>query len=124
MATLNSIVECEGWREARKLTAAVYRVTAVPFFDRDMALRDQMRRAAVSIMANLAEGFGCGRQVQFIRYARIALGSSWELLSHVYVAHDVGYLLDTNREELLARLGTVIRLINGLIRYLRHHPEP
>jgi len=82
------------WQKARTLTAKIYKVTGEGIFARDFGLRDQMRRAAVSIMSNIAEGFERGRPAEFHQFLSIAKGSCAELRSQLYVSLDAGYLSD------------------------------
>lgn len=82
------------WQKARKLTADIYRVTSEGNFARDFGLKDQIRRAAVSSMSNLAEGFERGRPTEFHQFLSIAKGPCAELRTQLYVALDVGYLRD------------------------------
>lgn len=74
------------WHKARKLTADIYRVTSEGRFARDFGLKDQIRRAAVSSMSNLAEGFERGRPAEFHQFLSIAKASCAELRAQLYVA--------------------------------------
>src|SRR5262245_31981032 len=80
------------WQKARELTADVYRLSQQEHLRKDFALRDQMVRAAISIMANIAEGFERGRLAEFHQFLSISKASCAELRSHLYVALDAGYL--------------------------------
>jgi four helix bundle protein len=80
------------WHEARRLAKRIYQVTNEQGFSRDFGLRDQIRRAAVSTMANIAEGFERRGDREFLRFLRIAIGSAGEVRSHSYLAEDVGLL--------------------------------
>src|SRR5882762_11389104 len=91
------------WQKARKLTADIYRVTSEGNFARDFGLKDQIRRAAVSNMSNLAEGFERGRAAEFHQFLSIAKGSCAELRTQLYVALDVGYLSLPVFEGLMTR---------------------
>jgi four helix bundle protein len=86
MATFRSFVEIEAWQKARELTGLVYVATRAAGFSKDFALRDQVRRASISIMANITEGFGRSGSVEFIQFLAVAKGSACEVISHVYVA--------------------------------------
>ena len=68
MPTISRFEEIEAWKTARQLTNLIYEFTAQEKFSRDFGLRDQIRRAAVSIMSNIAEGFESQTQAQFIHY--------------------------------------------------------
>jgi len=91
------------WQKARKLTGSIYRVTSEGGFARDFGLKDQIRRAAVSSMSNLAEGFERGRPGEFHQFLSIAKGSCAELRTQLYVALDVGYIELTIFEDLMAQ---------------------
>ena len=92
MGTIKRFEEIEAWQTAREPTRAVYKMSADGAFARDFGLRDQMRRAAVSIMSNIAEGFESRTGGLFVEYLGRAKGSSGELRAQAYVAHDAGYL--------------------------------
>ena len=79
MATFKRFEDIEAWQLAREFTAKIYRLSKVPPFSRDFALRDQMRRAAVSVMSNIAEGFERGGTKEFLHFLSIAKGSAGEL---------------------------------------------
>src|SRR6266511_2737933 len=80
------------WQKARALTASIYRATDSGNFARDFGLRDQVRRAAVSVMSNVAEGFERGKSAEFHQFLCIAKASCAEVRSQLYVALDVGHL--------------------------------
>ena len=92
MALIQRFEDIRGWQEARKLTQDMYRISSAGQFSRDYGLRDQIRRAAVSAMTNVAEGFGCDSKLEFARFLGIARRSAVEVQSLLYVALDVGYI--------------------------------
>ncbi|HUS11332.1 MAG TPA: four helix bundle protein [Pyrinomonadaceae bacterium] len=102
------------WQKARKLTADVYRVTNEGKFARDFGLKDQIRRAAVSSMSNLAEGFERGRPAEFHQFLSIAKGSCAELRTQLYVALDVGYLSTPTFNALMSQAIEVGQVLGGL----------
>lgn len=104
------------WQKARKLTADVYNVTNEGAFARDFGLKDQIRRAAVSSMSNLAEGFERGRPAEFHQYLSIAKASCAELRAQLYVALDVGYLSINVFEKLMTQASEVGQILGGLRR--------
>jgi four helix bundle protein len=115
--------EIEGWQQARTLAAKIYAISNQGKFTADFGLRDQIRRASVSIMANIAEGFGRGGKAEFIRFLRISRASALEAQSHLYIALDLGYL-DTNQFETLYNQAiTVTRLVGGFINYLSQRTD-
>ena len=102
------------WQKARKLTADIYRVTSEGSFARDFGLKDQIRRAAVSSMSNLAEGFERGRPAEFHQFLSIAKASCAELRAQLYVALDVGYISLSTFDRLMAQATEVGQIIGGL----------
>ena len=104
------------WQKARKLTADIYNVTNEGAFARDFGLKDQIRRAAVSSMSNLAEGFERGRPAEFHQFLSVAKASCAELRTQLYVALDVGYLSTNMFEKLMAQATEVGQILGGLRR--------
>jgi four helix bundle protein len=102
------------WQKARVLTGEIYRVSGEGKFARDFGLRDQIRRAAVSIMSNIAEGFERMRPKEFHQFLSMAKGSCAELRAQLYVALDVGYLSSEDFGCLLSQSEEVGRIIGGL----------
>ena len=84
MATAKRFEDLEVWQKAKELTNSIYRISSSGAFARDFGLRDQMRRASVSIMSNIAEGFESQTQALFIQYLGHAKGSAGELRSTLY----------------------------------------
>lgn len=85
MARINSFEEIDAWQQSRILIKEIYSLTIETKFSQDYGLRDQMRRAAVSIAANIAEGFERESTREFIRFLFIAKASCGELRSHLFV---------------------------------------
>jgi len=102
------------WQKARKLTADIYRVTNEGSFARDFGLKDQIRRAGVSSMSNLAEGFERGRPAEFHQFLSIAKASCAELRAQLYVALDVGYISLPTFDRLMAQATEVGQILGGL----------
>jgi four helix bundle protein len=102
------------WQKARKLTRDIYRTTNLPKFSRDFGLKDQIRRAAVSVMSNIAEGFERGRASEFHQFLSIAKGSCAELRSQLYVALDAEYLNDDQFMALMYDANETAQVIGGL----------
>ncbi len=111
------------WRKARTLAAAVYTATDEVGFSRDFSLRDQMRRAAVSVMSNIAEGFERHRLSEFHQFLSVAKGSCAELRSQLYVALDVKYLTKENFEILIAQSREVALILGGLRSSVQRHRD-
>jgi len=102
------------WQKARKLTAEIYKVTNEGNFAKDFGLKDQIRRAAISSMSNLAEGFERGRPTEFHQFLSVAKGSCAELRAQLYVALDVGYLSTEIFDALMSQATEVGQILGGL----------
>ena len=100
MGTIRRFEEIEAWQTARQLTRQVYALTADGDFSRDFGLKDQMRRASVSIMSNIAEGFESRTSGLFLELLGRAKGSAGELRAQFYVAQDAGYLTPARSQTL------------------------
>jgi four helix bundle protein len=118
MAKIARFEDIEAWQKARILTNAIYTVSNDGQFARDFGLRDQIRRAALSVMSNIAEGFGRGGDLEFKRFLAIAKGSACEVKAQLYVALDAR-LIDQNQFDSLYGMATEAEnLIGGFMRYL------
>lgn len=115
--------EIESWKAARELTKAIYGLTARGRFMRDFGLRDQIQRASVSIMANIAEGFDSGSSNSFTNFLNYAYRSASEVQSLAYVALDCRYIGENEFENWIKKASTIKQLIGGLIKYLKNSPD-
>jgi four helix bundle protein len=106
------------WRAARDLAERAYVLTMQPDLNRHFALIDQIRRAAISIPANIAEGYALGTTTQFVRYLRISLGSAAELGSHLEVLRRLRLAEEAPLSEAAALCERVISMLVGLLRKL------
>src|SRR3989339_810591 len=95
------IEEIEVWKRGCRLAVEIYHVTAVGAWEKDWSFRDQLRRAAVSIPSNIAEGYERGSTAEFKRFALIAKGSCGELRTQIYIAQALKYLSKTASDSLL-----------------------
>ena len=102
------------WQKARVLTREVYAATRTGPFRNDYGLAGQIRRAAVSIMSNIAEGFERGRPSEFHQFLSTSKASCAEVRSQLYVALDVGYLTETRFSALSGMADEVARIVGGL----------
>lgn len=114
MAKIERFEDLIAWQKARVLTRAVYQVTRTEEFRRDFGLCDQIRRAAISIMSNIAEGFVRNRLTEFHQFLSVAKASCAEVRSQLYIAFDAGYLSENNFEALQGNAEEVTRIIAGL----------
>ncbi|MBI3942877.1 MAG: four helix bundle protein [Chloroflexi bacterium] len=123
MATITRFEEIEAWQTARDLTRLVYSLTRTGGFSRDYALSDQIRRAAISIMSNIAEGYESRTQALFVDYLGRAKASAGELRAQSYIALDVGYLDESQFADLFPRIEKCSRQLNRFIAYLESRPN-
>jgi four helix bundle protein len=107
------------WQEARALTRHAYASTASGAFSKDFGLRDQIQRASVSAMSNIAEGFERGGDREFLQFLSQSKGSCGEVRSHLHVALDQDYISPVRFGELYSEADEVSRLISGFMTYLR-----
>ena len=115
---INRFEELEVWQFSRTLIKEIYKVTNEGQFKKDFALRDQMRRASISIMSNIAEGFERKTKNELIHFLFISKGSSGEVRSQLYVSLDLDYLTNKQFSELFELAEKVTRSLSGFIKYL------
>jgi four helix bundle protein len=109
--------DIESWKEARILVSDIYRC----FADcRDYGFRDQIQRASISVMSNIAEGFDRGSNKEFVQFLVIARGSVSEVKSLAYAGVDIGFLKPESFHRIEDRCSNLSCMINGFIRYLRN----
>jgi four helix bundle protein len=111
--------DIESWKRARGFANDIYRTTATGKFARDFALRDQIRRAVISVLSNIAEGFERGGDNEFLQFLSVAKGSCGEARAQLYVALDQSYITPSEFEFLSISANEVSQLIAGLMKYLR-----
>ncbi len=111
--------DIRGWQEARKPVACIYNVTRTAPFSRDWGLCDQIQRAAVSVMTNIAEGFDCESKTEFGRFLGIARRSAVEVQSLLYAALDIGYIDESVFNEHYEQARKTKALTGGLKHSLR-----
>jgi len=119
MTRFQRFEDIEAWQTARQLANAVYDASEEGPFARDFGLRDQVRRAAVSVLSNIAEGFERESRAEFIRFLTIAKGSAGELRAQRYIAADRAYVAPELSGHLRDEAARVSKMLAGLIAYLR-----
>ena len=117
MAEIGRFEDIEAWKTARQLVSAVYEVSSKGAFAKDFGLRDQIRRAAVSVMSNIAEGFERGGDKEFTQFLSLAKGSCGEVRSQLYVALDQKYLSEQQSQTISEQANRTSKLIAGFMRY-------
>jgi four helix bundle protein len=119
MALIKKFEDILAWQEARKLVRDIYGITREGTFAKDFGLRDQIQRAAVSVMANIAEGFDCESHVEFARFLGISRRSAIEVQSLLYAAFDIGYITDEIFQREYSQADKVKALTGGLKQSLK-----
>ena len=119
MATFKRFEDIEAWQLARQSTKEVYVISNQGLFAKDYGLRDQIRRAAVSVMSNVAEGFERGGTREFIQFLSIAKSSAGEVRAQLYVALDQEYITQGTFERLSDLTIQTCKKIGALMAYLR-----
>jgi len=119
MAAFQRFEDIKAWQKARELTKEIYLITSDNLFFKDFGLRDQIRRASVSIMANIAEGFGRRTNKDFANFLVISHGSAAEVQSHLYVASDLNYISPEEFTKLYQLLDEISRMTMALCQHLR-----
>src|SRR5574341_596526 len=121
MAGITRFEEIEAWKMSRQLTTLIYKLSEQGVFVKDFGLKDQIRRASVSIMSNIAEGFESRTDTQFINFLGHAKGSSGEVRSQLYVALDLKYITQEQFAEAYEFADNSSRQISRFIGYLETH---
>ncbi len=119
MATAKSFEELDVWKNGKKFTVLIYKVTNSKTFSSDFSLRDQLRRASVSIISNIAEGFERNGNKEFIRFLKIAKGSAGEIRAQLYIAFELDYISNSEFKELYEEINLISKQLSSLITYLR-----
>lgn len=116
MAKIQTFEDLIAWQHARRLSREIHRVTRGNRFAVDRDLQRQIRRAAVSVVSNIAEGFERGRKTEFAHFLGIAKGSCGEVRAQLYVALDEEYISEAEFSSLNDAAGETGRIIAGLRR--------
>jgi four helix bundle protein len=119
MATILKFEDIVAWQKALELSDLIYEYSNKDKFSKDFGLRDQMRRASVSVVSNIAEGFEREGNNQFIYFLLVAKASAGELRAQLYVARNQKYITIEEFEKLNNKVLEVSKTISGFISYLR-----
>ena len=123
MATAEKFEDLEAWQLARSLVSKVYATTRSGAFAKDYGLRDQIRRAAVSVMSNIAEGFDRRTDCSFQSFLVIARGSVGEVRSQLYVALDQQFIDQRQFDDMQRDVVRIGKMLTSLLQYLRSSPR-
>ena len=119
MGKFERFEDIKAWQMARELVKGIYVISRETNIAKDFGFRDQIRKSAVSTMANIAEGFERYSNKEFTQFLIIARGSAGELRSHLYVAFDIGYIEQDVFEKLKTESIAISKCIYNLIKYLK-----
>lgn len=119
MAGFRKFEDILAWQKAREVTRDIYQTTTQGDFSKDFDLRSQIRRASISIMANIAEGFGRRSDKEFANFLNISHASACEVQSHLYIALDLNYINQERFNILYNSLSEITRMIYSLTEHLR-----
>ena len=119
MATFQTFEDIEAWQRARELVREIYTMTNQGSFAGDFVLRSQIRRAAISVLSNIAEGYERSGTHEFMQYLAVAKGSAGEVRAQLYVAQDQRYISPQGFKRVFSLASRTSQLIGGLILYLR-----
>ncbi len=120
---IRAFEDLDVWKLARELRKEIYKVTETYPKDETYRLVDQMKRAAISSTANIAEGFGRFHFQENIQFCRQSRGSLYEIVDHLITSNDQGYLPDEKYESLKAHAYRTIKVMNGYIAMLKKKKE-
>jgi len=123
MPTITRFEDIEAWKTARELTRIIYALTEQGKFAKDFGLKNQIQRASVSVMSNIAEGFESRTQAQFIEYLGRSKASAGEVRCQLYIALDLNYLTEEHLKGVFDLADKSSRQIARFIGYLESHPQ-
>ncbi|MDH3494701.1 MAG: four helix bundle protein [Acidobacteriota bacterium] len=121
MATIKTFEEIKAWQKARMVTKAIYEISKIGEFRTDFELQKQMKRASVSMMANIAEGHGRRTNKEFANHLNIARGSCHEVQALLYVALDLNYIGSDYFKKIYSDLAEISKMTLSFARYLRRN---
>ena len=118
---VKSFEDLQVWQDARKFVKSIYKLTSLENFSKDFGLRDQIQRAAVSIMNNISEGFERDNNKEFIKFLGYSKGSAGEVRSMLYVALDLKYVSKDEFDNCYEEAVKIIKQISNFKKYLRNY---
>lgn len=112
--------DLEVWKKSRVLSSNIYKQSNNALFNKDFGLRDQMRRAAVSVVSNIAEGFERKSNKEFLYFLNVAKASAGELRAQSYIAIDLNYLTNEEFEIIQNDIIEISKMLHGLMKHLEN----
>ena len=119
MSKIKQFEDLEIWKEATNIAIEIYLISDKGKLKNDFGMKDQIRRAAMSISDNISEGFEYGNNKEFIRFLRYSKGSSGELRNKLYVLQKVDFIDEVFYDSMHKRLINLSKQISGFIKYLK-----
>lgn len=119
MSKIEKFEDLKVWQKSREINLKIYQLSNKGVFAKDFGLRDQIRRASVSILSNIAEGFERNGNKEFGQFLSVAKASAGEVRSQLYIAKDLEYVSDAEFTEVVNGLLEISKMINGLMSYLK-----
>jgi four helix bundle protein len=123
MATIGNFEELEVWKISMELCTEIYKLTNTESFSKDFGLRDQIRRASVSVPSNISEGYERDSKNQFLYFLSIAKGSCGEVRTQLRIAYNLNYLTVNEFEILNNKCTSTSKQIAGFMKYLKSYKE-
>jgi four helix bundle protein len=123
MATVKSFEELDVWKNGKQFTVSIYAITNSKTFNSDYSLRNQLRRASVSIISNIAEGFERNGSKEFARFLTMTKGSAGEIRAQLYIAHALKYITTNEFDKLHNEINMISKQLSSLITYLKKRTQ-
>ncbi len=111
--------DLEVWIEAKNFSVSIYKLSDISSFKNDFSLRDQIRRASVSIVSNIAEGFERNGNKEFRQFLSYAKGSAGEVRAQLYILKELNYISNENFNELYLQIENISKMLSGFMNYLK-----
>ena len=121
---MGDFTKLDVWNKAKNLSVSIYTITNSPEFSKDFDLRNQIRRAAISIPSNIAEGEELGSNPQSIRFFNIAKGSTAELQTQLIISKEIGYITESMLEELFTETSQISTMLTKIIKHRKINDIP
>ncbi len=118
---INRFEDIEVWQLSRIFVKEIYQITNISPFSKDFGLRDLLRRASISIMSNISEGFDRKGKKEFVHFLYLSKGSAAEIRSQLYAAFDLGYIDKNIFGKLFNEIELISKSLSGFIKYLNNY---
>lgn len=116
-----SFKELNVWQESKNLSIKIYKLTSEGNFSKDFSLKDQIRRASISIVSNIAEGYERNSDKDFIRFLLISKGSLSELRTQLEISMEIGYIDQDSYNQIESQTQKIGKMLTNLIKFHQPH---